>query len=197
MGIFGLMIPEEYGGLGESLLTYALTVEQIARGWMSVSGIINTHFIVAWMLLQHGTDEQKRRYLPRMATGEVRGAFSMSEPGCGSDVSGIKTRAVPDGDGRLDDQRPEDVAHQRRVGQPGGRADPQRPGLAVAAQGDVDLPGRQGARLRRDRAGRHGAREDRQDGLQGRRHDRAHLRRLPHDNRRSCSAASPAAVSTR
>ena len=97
MGIFGLMIPEEYGGLGESLLTYALTVEQIARGWMSVSGIINTHFIVAWMLLQHGTDEQKQRYLPQMATGEVRGAFSMSEPGCGSDVSGIKTRAVPDG----------------------------------------------------------------------------------------------------
>jgi alkylation response protein AidB-like acyl-CoA dehydrogenase len=96
MGIFGLMIPEEYGGLGESLLTYALTVEQIARGWMSVSGIINTHFIVAWMLLQHGTEEQKSRYLPRMATGEVRGAFSMSEPGCGSDVSGIKTRAVRD-----------------------------------------------------------------------------------------------------
>jgi alkylation response protein AidB-like acyl-CoA dehydrogenase len=99
MGIFGLMIPEEYGGLGESLLTYALTVEQIARGWMSVSGIINTHFIVAWMLLQHGTDEQKQRYLPKMATGEVRGAFSMSEPGCGSDVSGIKTRAVPDSAG--------------------------------------------------------------------------------------------------
>src|SRR5580765_3378089 len=98
MGIFGLMIPEEYGGLGESLLTYALCVEEIARGWMSVSGIINTHFIVAYMLLQHGTDEQKQKYLPRMATGEVRGAFSMSEPGCGSDVSAIKTKAVKDGD---------------------------------------------------------------------------------------------------
>ena len=61
---------------------------------MSVSGIINTHFIVAYMLLQHGTEEQKQKYLPRMATGEVRGAFSMSEPGCGSDVSGIKTKAV-------------------------------------------------------------------------------------------------------
>jgi alkylation response protein AidB-like acyl-CoA dehydrogenase len=99
MGIFGLMIPEEYGGLGESLLTYALVVEEIARGWMSVSGIINTHFIVAYMLLQHGTDEQKRKYLPRMATGEVRGAFSMSEPGCGSDVAAIKTRAVKQDDG--------------------------------------------------------------------------------------------------
>jgi alkylation response protein AidB-like acyl-CoA dehydrogenase len=99
MGIFGLMIPEEYGGLGESLLTYALCVEEIARGWMSVSGIINTHFIVAYLLLQHGTLEQKQKYLPRMATGEVRGAFSMSEPGCGSDVAAIKTKAVSSGDG--------------------------------------------------------------------------------------------------
>ncbi|QIZ37714.1 acyl-CoA dehydrogenase family protein [Saccharopolyspora sp. ASAGF58] len=99
LGLFGLMIPEEYGGLGESLLTYALCVEEIARGWMSVSGIINTHFIVAYMLLQHGTEEQRRKYLPRMATGEVRGAFSMSEPGCGSDVSAIRTKAVKDDDG--------------------------------------------------------------------------------------------------
>jgi len=99
LGVFGLMIPEEYDGLGESLLTYALAVEEIARGWMSVSGIINTHFIVAYMLIQHGTEEQKRKYLPRMATGEVRGAFSMSEPGCGSDVAAIKTKAVKEDDG--------------------------------------------------------------------------------------------------
>ena len=98
IGLFGLMIPEEYGGLGESLLTYALVVEQIARGWMSVSGVINTHFIVAYMLSQHGTEEQRKRLLPQMATGEVRGAFSMSEPELGSDVAAIKTRATPDGD---------------------------------------------------------------------------------------------------
>jgi alkylation response protein AidB-like acyl-CoA dehydrogenase len=98
MGIFGLMIPEEYGGLGESLLTYALCVEEIARGWMSVSGIINTHFIVAYMVMQHGTEEQKAHYLPRMATGEVRGSFSMSEPHCGSDVAAIRSKAVRDGD---------------------------------------------------------------------------------------------------
>lgn len=98
LGVFGLMIPEEYGGLGESLTTYALVVEEIARGWMSVSGVINTHFIVAYMIMQHGTDEQKQRYLPRMATGEVRGAFSMSEPGCGSDVAAITSKAVRDGD---------------------------------------------------------------------------------------------------
>ena len=98
MGLFGLMIPEEYGGLGESLLTYALVVEQIARGWMSVSGVINTHFIVAYMLMHHGTQEQKERLLPLMSAGELRGGFSMSEPGCGSDVSAIKSRAVRDGE---------------------------------------------------------------------------------------------------
>ncbi|MBJ7383788.1 MAG: acyl-CoA dehydrogenase family protein [Mycolicibacterium sp.] len=94
MGLFGLMIGEEYGGLGESLLTYALCVEELARGWMSVSGVINTHFIVAYMIRQHGTDEQKQRFLPRMATGEIRGAFSMSEPELGSDVAAIRTRGV-------------------------------------------------------------------------------------------------------
>src|SRR5438067_907745 len=98
MGLFGLTVPEEYGGLGESLLTYALVVEEIARGWMSVSGVINTHFIVAHMLKYHGTPEQKQNLLPRMATGEVRGAFSMSEPELGSDVAAIKTRAKRDGD---------------------------------------------------------------------------------------------------
>ncbi|HEV7825531.1 MAG TPA: acyl-CoA dehydrogenase family protein [Mycobacteriales bacterium] len=98
MGLFGLTIPEEYGGLGESLLTYALVVEEIARGWMSVSGVINTHFIVAYMLNQHGTEEQKQRLLPKMATGEIRGAFSMSEPGLGSDVAAIRTKAKKDGD---------------------------------------------------------------------------------------------------
>jgi alkylation response protein AidB-like acyl-CoA dehydrogenase len=99
LGIFGLMIPEEYDGLGESLLTYALCVEEIARGWMSVSGVINTHFIVAYMLMRHGTDEQKRKYLPAMAAGDVRGAFSMSEPGLGSDVAAVKTKATRVDDG--------------------------------------------------------------------------------------------------
>ena len=99
MGLFGLMIPTEYGGLGESLLTYALCVEELARGWMSVSGVINTHFIVAYMIRQHGTDEQKQRFLPPMATGETRGAFSMSEPDVGSDVAAIRTRAIRTADG--------------------------------------------------------------------------------------------------
>src|SRR4051794_4078942 len=111
LGLFGLTISEDYGGLGESLLTYALVVEEIARGWMSVSGIVNTHFIVAYMLMQHGTDEQKQYYLPKMAAGEITGAFSMSEPGCGSDVSAIKTKAVLSG--REGDQKTYTVNGQK------------------------------------------------------------------------------------
>jgi alkylation response protein AidB-like acyl-CoA dehydrogenase len=98
LGVFGLMIDEEYGGLGQSLLTYALVAEEIARGWMSISGIINTHFIVSYLISAHGTAAQKASFLPRMATGEVRAAFSMSEPDLGSDVAAIRTAARPDGD---------------------------------------------------------------------------------------------------
>ena len=101
LGVFGLTIDERYGGLGEPLLTYALVAEEIARGWMSISGIINTHFIVAYLISRHGTDEQKAAFLPRMATGEIRAAFSMSEPGLGSDVAAIRTTGRPDGDGYI------------------------------------------------------------------------------------------------
>jgi len=106
LGLFGLTIPAEHGGLGASLLVYALAVEEIARGWMSVSGIVNTHFIVAHMIARHGTEEQQAYFLPRMAAGDVRGAFSMSEPGLGSDVAAIRTKATRDGgDFVLDGQK--------------------------------------------------------------------------------------------
>src|SRR5215475_16145546 len=101
LGVFGLTIGEEHGGLGESLLTYALVVEELSRGWMSLSGIINTHFMLAYLISAHGTQEQKDYFLPKMATGEIRGALSMSEPGLGSDVAAIRTAARPDGDGYL------------------------------------------------------------------------------------------------
>jgi alkylation response protein AidB-like acyl-CoA dehydrogenase len=101
LGVFGLTIDPSYGGLGESLLTYALVAEEIARGWMSISGIINTHFIVAYLIGRHGTAEQRASFLPKMATGEIRGAFSMSEPGLGSDVAAIRTTARRDGDDYL------------------------------------------------------------------------------------------------
>ena len=96
LGFFGFAIPEEYGGAGLDMQTYAAVCEEIARGWMSITGVINTHFIVAYLLEHFGTDEQKQRFLPRMATGEDHGGFSMSEPGCGSDVQAIRTRAVRD-----------------------------------------------------------------------------------------------------
>ncbi len=101
LGLFGFTIPEQYGGLGLDLTTYALSVSELARGWMSISGIINTHFIVANMIMRDGAEEQRERFLPRMASGEVRCAFSMTEPECGSDVQAIRTRAVRDGDGYL------------------------------------------------------------------------------------------------
>jgi alkylation response protein AidB-like acyl-CoA dehydrogenase len=98
MGLFGVTIPEEYGGLGLDLLTYALIQIELSRGWMSLSGVLNTHFISAWMIGAYGTDDQKHRYLPRMATGELRFAYSMTEPHAGSDVQAIRTRAVRQGD---------------------------------------------------------------------------------------------------
>ncbi|HEY6378259.1 MAG TPA: acyl-CoA dehydrogenase family protein [Candidatus Dormibacteraeota bacterium] len=94
LGFFGFAIPEEYGGGGLDMETYAAICEEIARGWMSITGVINTHFIVAYLVQHFGTDEQRRRFLPRLATGEMHGGFSMSEPGCGSDVQAIRTRAV-------------------------------------------------------------------------------------------------------
>jgi alkylation response protein AidB-like acyl-CoA dehydrogenase len=97
LGVFGLTIGQEYGGLGQSLLTYALVAEEIARGWMSISGIINTHFIVAYLIGRYGTPEQKAAFLPAMAAGEIRGAISLSEPELGSDVAAIKTTARLDG----------------------------------------------------------------------------------------------------
>ncbi len=98
LGLFGVTIPEEYGGMGLDLTTYAMIVEELSRGWISVSGIVNTHFIGSYLLMKFGTDEQKEKYLPKMATGEVRAAFSLSEPGLGSDVAAITTRAKKDGD---------------------------------------------------------------------------------------------------
>jgi alkylation response protein AidB-like acyl-CoA dehydrogenase len=108
LGLFGVTIPEEYGGMGLDLTTYAMIVEELSRGWISVSGIVNTHFIGSYLLMKFGTAEQRESLLPRMATGELRAAFSLSEPECGSDVQGIKSVATkhPDsGDWLLNGQK--------------------------------------------------------------------------------------------
>jgi alkylation response protein AidB-like acyl-CoA dehydrogenase len=93
LGLFGITIPEEFGGLGLDLTTYCIVVEELSRGWISISGAINTHFIGSYLLMKYGTEEQRQKYLPRMATGEIRAAFSLSEPELGSDVQAIKTSA--------------------------------------------------------------------------------------------------------
>jgi alkylation response protein AidB-like acyl-CoA dehydrogenase len=98
LGLFGVTIPESYGGLGLDLLTYVGVIEELAYGWMSLTGIVNTHTMAAILLLEHGTEEQKERWLPQMASGERRGALSLSEPDAGSDTRNISCRARRDGD---------------------------------------------------------------------------------------------------
>jgi alkylation response protein AidB-like acyl-CoA dehydrogenase len=102
LGLFGVTIPEEYGGMGLDLTTYSMIVEELSRGWISISGVINTHFIGSYLLMKFGSDEQKQKYLPRMATGEIRAAFSLSEPELGSDVQAIKTTGKKGEDGRYE-----------------------------------------------------------------------------------------------
>lgn len=98
MGLFGTTIPEEYGGLGLGLDTYALIVAELSRGWVTLSGILNGSFIAAWMIRMDGTEEQRQHYLPKLASCEIRASFSMTEAHAGSDVQAIRTRAVREGD---------------------------------------------------------------------------------------------------
>jgi alkylation response protein AidB-like acyl-CoA dehydrogenase len=98
MGLFGSTIAAEHGGLGLDVRTYARIVEELAAGWMTLTGVLNTHTIVATLIGRHGTDEQKARLLPTMAAGERRGAFSLSESDAGSDTRALRCKATPDGD---------------------------------------------------------------------------------------------------
>src|SRR3954469_12554161 len=98
MGLFGITISEEHGGLGLDLHAYIAVIEELAAGWMSLSGIINTHTIAASLIMRQGTPEQKARWLPGLATGAPRGCLSLSEPDAGSDTRNISCRARRDGD---------------------------------------------------------------------------------------------------
>jgi len=98
LGLFGLLIPEEYGGAGIDMATYALIVEEITRTWMSITGIMNSHLIMAYIVANYGTEEQKKRFLPVFATGEKRGGVALTEPNAGTDLQSIETTAVRDGD---------------------------------------------------------------------------------------------------
>jgi alkylation response protein AidB-like acyl-CoA dehydrogenase len=98
LGLFGMTVPEEYGGLGLDLVSMSLVFEEISKAWMGIAGILGSHSLSCWMLAKHGTEEQKQRYLPAFATGERRTGIALTEPGAGSDLQGITTRAVRDGD---------------------------------------------------------------------------------------------------
>jgi alkylation response protein AidB-like acyl-CoA dehydrogenase len=116
LGLFGIAIPERFGGLGLDLLTYVAVIEELAYGWMSLTGIVNTHTMCATLLLRHGTEEQCERLLPSMATGEVRGAMSLSEPDAGSDTRNISCRAERDGDEYVIDGTKAWVTNGERAG---------------------------------------------------------------------------------
>ncbi|HEX9063829.1 MAG TPA: acyl-CoA dehydrogenase family protein, partial [Streptosporangiaceae bacterium] len=98
MGLFGLLVPEEYGGMAADMVSLAVVFEEISRGWMGVAGIIGSHSLSCWMIGRFGTDEQKNAYLPGLATGERRTGIGLTEPGAGSDLQGIATTARLDGD---------------------------------------------------------------------------------------------------
>ena len=98
MGLFGITVSEEYGGLGLDYTTFATVFEEISKGWMSLTGMIGTHHVAAYIIEAFGTDEQRRRFLPRLATGELRAGLAMTEPGAGSDIQGISTVAKRDGE---------------------------------------------------------------------------------------------------
>jgi alkylation response protein AidB-like acyl-CoA dehydrogenase len=101
LGLFGATIPQEHGGLGLSFVSYARIMAELSRGWMSLAGVINSHLIMGYIIANHGTDEQKKRFLPAMATGEKRGGLALTEPHAGSDVQSIKTSATRHGDNYL------------------------------------------------------------------------------------------------
>jgi alkylation response protein AidB-like acyl-CoA dehydrogenase len=98
LGLFGLNVPEEYGGLGADRVTYALAFEEIARAWLGAAGLFGPHSVACWLIARGGTHQQKERYLPKMATGELRSGIALTEPGAGTDLQGITTTAVKDGD---------------------------------------------------------------------------------------------------
>ena len=98
MGLFGITVPAAYGGLDIDMVSLALVFEEISKAWMGIAGIIGSHSLSCRMIAAHGTEEQKDRWLPRLATGELRTGIGLTEPGAGSDLQGITTRATRDGD---------------------------------------------------------------------------------------------------
>ena len=174
LGLFGVTIPEAYGGLGLDLLTYIGVIEELAYGWMSLTGVVNTHTMAATLILQHGTEEQKQRWLPSLATGERRGALSLSEPDAGSDTRNISCRAQRDGDEYVLNGTKAWVTNGERsalvaLGRANGRGDlgvHRREGARAAIRGHLGQPPRRQARLPGRGDGRDGVRRSSHPGRQ-------------------------------
>ncbi|WP_285479178.1 acyl-CoA dehydrogenase family protein [Amycolatopsis sp. NBRC 101858] len=137
LGVYGLAIPEPYGGLEVSTRCYALVTEELARGWMSLAGAMGGHTVVAKLILTFGTEEQKRRYLPRMATGELRATMALTEPGGGSDLQALRTTARKDGGEYVVDGTKTWISNARRSGlvallcKTDPRAEPAHRGISI------------------------------------------------------------------
>ncbi len=115
LGLFGLCVPEEFGGMDADMVSLAVVFEEISRGWMGVAGIIGSHSLSCWMIAKHGTSAQQGRYLPELATGKRRTGIALTEPGAGSDLQGIKTSAVRDGDFYVINGRKTWITNARRA----------------------------------------------------------------------------------
>ncbi len=98
MGLFGMTVPEEYGGLGLDVLTFSMVFEELAKGWMSLTGPVGSHSMLTWGITNYGTKDQKKKWLPDLATGIKRGGLALTEPDGGTDVAGMQTKAVKDGE---------------------------------------------------------------------------------------------------
>lgn len=147
MGVFGLAVPARWSGSAVSTRCFALVTEELARGWMSLAGAVGGHSVVARLLARHGTPEQQERWLPRMATGEVRAAMALTEPSGGSDLQDIRTRAVRDGDGYVVDGSKTWITNARHAGliatlvKTDPQARPQHTGISIllVEPGQVDV----------------------------------------------------------
>ena len=189
LGLFGATIGEEYGGLGLSAWTYAQIVIKVASVWMAPSGIFNSHLIAASAIESNGTEEQKRKYLPQMATGEFRGSLGLTEPNAGSDLQAIRTVAKLDGDHYVVNGSKTWITNSLHghmtlllvKTDPRGEAAP---------QGHEHAHRREGPGLQRRR-------QAEEDGLPRHRHLPARASTTTACRRRTCSAASKARASSR
>lgn len=146
MGLFGMTIPEEYGGLDLDPVSFAIVFEEIARGWMGIAGTLGSHSLSCWMIAHFGTEDQKARYLPQLATGERRTGVGLTEPDAGTDLQGIRTTAVLDGDHYIVNGSKTWITNARHADplpimvKTDPQADPRHRGMSILLM-DADTPG--------------------------------------------------------